>query len=707
MMNQNPLNFLNPRAIQCLGLLSELDDYVTVNTLAESLSISKRTLFRELQDIDRFLQPYSLSLQTKTGLGIRLSGDESQVAQFKRHLVEAGLKHSVFTKEDRQTFLLAELLKNQQLDKFLVYAVQFNVSEATISHDINAIEPQLIPYQLTLVRKPGINLSLEGSEESKRKAIADFIYHHSEEKQFTQLLNMNESWDIESYFKNQGPDSILHILNKEILWNVISVLKENDFFWVNRLAQNAYVGLILHLTIAIERMKQAEPIHMDKSILNRLKKDPVFEKAKELSEYFEDEFNLKFPIEEVAYISIHLKGSRLLAIESENETSDETDFSLPQLENMIFRLIAEFEKISKQSLKEDELLVSGLLTHLRPALTRVKYALEIRNPLLSQIKIQYPTVFENSVLAVKNLKDSQFNHLNEDEIGFIAMHFGAALERLNHNQSLHPLKVAVLCASGIGISSLLSSRIKRIFKDSVHVEPRSHLDLGSIQAGNFDFIVSTMDIQALSLPVLIVNPLLSDDDVQSIQTLITTLTPNSKQSSIQEDEKDWNQNLKLISLMTSHLDGLIQSIEIHTLDSNESRSHLITTLSKNLSTETWPIIENDLKQRELLGDVILEDEKLALFHARSKGVSLPKMAVFRNPHHFDNAFDLPIRSVLVLLVPVEAPMELNRWISRISASLIEDDVYLRSIHEDTVSELTKHVKRLLYDPYREWMRKNV
>lgn len=709
-MKAQNLQLLSSRVIQCLGILSEASDFVTVNALAEKLKISKRTLFRELKDIDLFIEGYGVQLISKTGLGIKLVADEDKRYAFKRTLLEVGLQQSDFSREDRQTVLLAELLKNQQLDKFIVYGNQFGVSEATISHDINALEPLLEKYNLSLNRKPGLNLSLEGDEESKRKAIRDFIYNHAEESKFTALLNTQSPFDVESYFENQGPDSILQILNKDVLWEVIHVLKENDFFWVNRLAQNAYIGLILHLTIAIERMFNHESIQMDQDLLEKLMKDPMYERAKNLSEYFEDEFNLDFPDEEVAYISMHLKGARLLHVEDEISDIEDSELTLPLLQQYITRLILEFEKLTHTKLSDDDLLANGLITHLRPALTRVKYKMEIRNPLLNQIQQQYPEVFKYAKQTVLNLNQDQFNQLNDDEVGFIAMHFGAALERLKQNEKRQSLNVAVVCASGIGISSLLASRLKSHFKEAIKVEARSQLDQQALNSHQFDFIVSTMESVQTDVPLIHVNPLLSNEDIDKIQNLINQISVHKIVEEHQESNLSWHTKLSLIAEMTSQIDGLIQHIEVIRVDSDLNHTQLIDTISEKIgpTLEKQKAIAQDLKRREEMGDVVLEDEKIALLHARSSSCDFAKMMVVRAKQDEFTAFkEKGIKTILVLLVPSTAVMELNRWISKLSAAMIEDETYLLALQTQTKDEITHQVIRILEDPYREWMKKQI
>lgn len=654
------LSVLSPRTIQCLGILSDTNAFITVQNLANMLKISKRTLFRELKDIDAFLDPFGLTLETKTGLGIQLKGEDEDLNLFKRQLLEVGLSMSTYSKEDRQTILLAEVLKNQHLDKFIVYANQFQVSEATISHDVNALETVLEKYQLSLIRKPGLNLSLSGSEENIRKAIREFIYRHAQEEKFTNLLNFQSPWDVEQFFNAHGENSILNILNKEILRSVIHVLKENDFFWVNQLAQTAYVGLIIHITIAIERLKNNENIEMDPQLMKQLQVDPMFDKAKNLSEYFEDEFEVIFPDAEVAYISMHLKGARRLNVD--DQLSEDPEFSHELLLNYVHRLIYSFEKILGLKLFQDEYLVSGLLTHLRPALTRVKYSMEIRNPLLEQIKSQYTDVYRVAKTCIASLNDPYFNALNEDEIGFIAMHFGAALERLKVH-SLKSVKVAVLCASGIGISALLASRLKSQFKDQIEVEARSHLLIDQLKEDGFQMIVSTMEVKS-DLPIVMVNPLLSDQDINAI-SLMMSQSLSSKALSTPIKTIPASKDMSLLAELTHSLNTFIQSIQIEDMASDLSLEEILKWIASKMSSNQVQeeVLFTDLMNREAMGNVVLEDEGIVLFHTRTEACVDAKMSIYRSSKELLAYQPKSIKTILVLLVGRHQPMDLNCYMA--------------------------------------------
>jgi mannitol operon transcriptional antiterminator len=701
----NRLAILSPRMIQALAILSDSDAYLTVSELALLVKTSKRTLFREMKDINGILRPYQLQLSSKTGLGVKLDGSVDDRLHFKSLLLQISANQGMLDKDERQQVLLAELLKNKGLQKLITYAHQFQVSEATISNDINSLEPLLNDYHLTLVRKPGNNLTCEGSEEDFRKAITDFIYQHIEEDKFSRLISSrNTPWDIEDYFRHQGPDSILSVLNKEILWQVIQVLKDNDNVWIHRLAQNSYIGLILHLTIAIERMRHHDPILISDELLTRLRKDPMFERSKELAEHFEDEFDLTFPHEELAYITMHLKGARLLHIEEQPASELEDVVSPYELQRLVYQLVDHFEAVTHSSVKQDDLLISGLITHLRPALTRIKYKLQIRNPLLKQIQTQYPEVYRQTLIATQRLGQQHQLLFNDDEVAYLALHFGAALERLTQNVPRRIVNVAVLCASGIGISALLASRIKRLFKDDITIVPRSQVDLDQLSHENFDLLISTMELGPTPLPVIQVNPLLSDADIETIKSQVYALSQLPKRH--ETSAVTPTDHIQAIRDVSSALSALIDGVDSIAVKADLSKDQLISLAGYRIgkNERQGKQIVHDLHEREALGAVILEEDGFMLFHAKSSGVTHPVMMVFRPEVGVFTHLDASnIHVVVILLIPPEVHPELHRLMSVLSASLLEDESYKAAVFGEDKHRLKQEVKRRVSEPFNAWI----
>ena len=69
---------LTPKAKRMLQILLQTDGKITVQALADQIKVSKRTVQREMDDINCFLKGTGVSLLTKMGKGIWLDGEEEK-----------------------------------------------------------------------------------------------------------------------------------------------------------------------------------------------------------------------------------------------------------------------------------------------------------------------------------------------------------------------------------------------------------------------------------------------------------------------------------------------------------------------------------------------------------------------------------------------------------------------------------------------------
>ncbi len=122
-------------------------------------------------------------------------------------------------------------------------------------------------------------------------------------------------------------------------------------------------------------------------------------------------------------------------------------------------MIEYVQKESNTYLLQDDKILVNLAIHLEPAIKRMIMGMEIRNPLLNEIMENYPQIFNLSKKA-SSIIEKEFNvKVPDAEVGYIALHIGGALERVNN----YIYKVVVICPSGIGASRLLSTKISNEF----------------------------------------------------------------------------------------------------------------------------------------------------------------------------------------------------------------------------------------------------
>ncbi|MDP2815033.1 MAG: PRD domain-containing protein [Erysipelotrichaceae bacterium] len=700
------LNVFSPRLIKLLILLVEHSDYVPVAALAEKLGTSKRTLFREIQGCNRMLQPFGMQLETKSGVGIRLLGEPADKSRLLKTLMDHQSTLGFYDKEQRRMMLTAELLKNKSIVKLLNFAQLFDVSEATISNDMDLLDEWFNRYRLKLTRRPGLGVYLEGNEDDVRKAMTDFVHLQLEENKLMDLIYMHrDKFDFEDYFSSSEPNGIMSLLNRKILIRVIEVLKENKEGYLQRMAESSFIGLVIHLTIAIERMINHEIIDIDSHLFEELKDDEDYDKAKVLAEYMEDEFEIEFPDAEIAYILMHLKGAKLRYLDSSLDDDLQVLVKDYDIKRMVEMIIRRYEQITGISLIDDEVLETGMITHLRPALTRMYYQLEIRNPLLEQIKDQYAEVYKNSKKACDVIEVELKQKVPDDEIGYLAMHFGAAIERLNQRMQVNrTIRIGVVCASGIGISSLLSSRIRSLFPEIHEVKPLAMEDVKAGIEREVDLLVTTLVLKQQLLPSVYVHPLLANDDIEKIRSAIAQ-SKLVKNELFKKDES-LSDKIDEIGQINNMIKQLIGQIEVIEISSDYTFDRLIDSCAHLTSSDEaqYVQIHADLVRRESMGSVILENERIILFHAKTSAIREPIVKILLSDKDgFNDVQAKKAAGILLMLIGSPALKIHGEILSQISQSCIEDNRLSLAIINKNHDRIVQEIENVCTRWYRNEM----
>lgn len=118
------------------------------------------------------------------------------------------------------------------------------------------------------------------------------------------------------------------------------------------------------------------------------------------------------------------------------------------------------------------------------------------------------------------LKDLDHIDFDENEIGYIALHFGASISRNNMVEE-QPKRVYVVCSAGLGVSILLKAKLKEYFRDSLQVIgvlPAYKLTEKMIHEA--DYILSTVPLGNSSDKIIRVNHMLRQEDVERITRVV-------------------------------------------------------------------------------------------------------------------------------------------------------------------------------------------
>lgn len=647
---------------------------ITIREIADEIEVSTRTIHRELDELEAVLAAYRLTLVKKIGIGVHLQGDEESKEALRQDLFQTTAGD--FSPQERKIILLATLLAaaNEPV-KLIALANDLKVTTATVSHDLDELEEKIERYGLKLVRRRGYGIELQGSETAKRVAITSLISENLNEYELIAAFKDTIQYKTQHRI-NSVSERLLGFIEKEKLVIVETALRDLESDLPYSLADSAFIGLVIHLALAIERVEKGENIRFHQEYLKQIAATQEYQVAEKILQRLERLLQMKIPHDEVGYITMHLRGAKVRNAYGETHLSDNVE-----LMAKVGQLIAVCEEKLQVDFTNDLSLFQGLLTHMEPALYRILQDMQIRNPLLEQLKKDYQVIFAVLKEAVQQVFPEY--KVPEAEIGYLVMHFGAALERLHwQNQRFHAL---IVCSSGIGSSKILASRIKKEIPEIEGLRNSSLFEISNVPKNEYDLIISTIPLPYRREEYILVSPLLTQEDIQKIKGFLKGMQRQMTRSdrSLQPERTDHAiRQLKSFHSTLSHVVGLLERFRYRAIgnapDGLEAALQEICREVAETGVIAGPqIVVKQLLEREKLGGLGIPNTQLALFHCRSEQIREAFFGVYQLPQSlFIRSMEndrIEVSTILLLLGPQTIAREGLEVLSEVSSLFIEEE----------------------------------
>ncbi|MDD3404208.1 MAG: BglG family transcription antiterminator [Hespellia sp.] len=662
------MNF-TPRQVQILYLLMKSSKTISKEELSSHLQISKRTLFRELKGMNQELEKYNLYLDSQSKKGLILSGEEKD----KEELLFCLEKLQSFeprNRNERQKKLLGLLIQNEEVQKTFYYARLLGVSDATINNDMEYLQPWFERLGIHLVKRTGYGTVLEYREADFRKMMMAYMQKYPEEE----ILG----------------DGI-----KECVTASLAGLSEK---LMEQFTVESVRNLILFLEIAVSRIKEQ---HVLKNEAAKAKSDEIFQMAEEIGMRMEQTFSIECPPAEIAAVWIFLKSATRQ--KSSSEEYIEVAGEQISLREMIYHLTDVFEPELSFELKTDEVFMDGLMTHLRPAITRMQHGIPIQNTLLKEVQTIYPEVYERSGEAAKRLAERLKCEVSEEETGYLAIHFGGAIVRIREkNRKRRRVDIGVMCANGIGISNLIASRLLQYFGDRIHTKTLTIQELPALKKSDVDFVVSSFEVKSDTIPVIQVEPIMKKHDFELIDRYVESLSVREKAVEPQEDKGTTLHNVLQI---TKEVDSILADFRFLYRDRESTFEEILLQIGDTFGRTEQDRLEivKDLQEREALSTQVIPEYEIAFLHCRTDAaadskmmVILPEGTCFTDPY-FEGT-----RAVIVMLINKKDERE-TLAISAVSNAVFSEEAFL----EDIKSGKEESVRQQMEQVLNEYLQKNV
>lgn len=483
-------------------LISE--QIVSSEYLAKLLNVSSRTIRTDLKELSALLSTHGATVKSLKGAGYQLEiHDEQRFRHLLKQLKEneAATQQQVSgSSESRHRFLIRKLLLAEEYFRLEDLADLLYVSRPTIQNDIREVRRILKNYGLTLENRPHYGVKIKGSETQLRYCMSDYIFSRTE--------IAPESTHAPSILSDEEMDLI-----REVILERIEV---NDII----LSDIALTNLVIHIAIACKRIRDERYVSFYPQEMKKIEAQKEFGVASEIVSSLERKMNHSFPFAEVAYIAVHLLGVRTIVAANMDDTEIKGMID-GEIYNLTVEILDHIEKGMQLGIRHDKELLVAFCLHLKPVINRFRYGMNLRNPMLDEIKSNYPLAFEAGILAGETIRKRLGFEIEENEIGYLAIHIGAAIERKKEQNT--PKRCLIVCASGRGSAKLLYYKLQSVFGSKLDIVGTTEFyKLKQMSLDSLDFVISTIPVsEKLAVPIIHVNTFLGGADVDKIEQAIS------------------------------------------------------------------------------------------------------------------------------------------------------------------------------------------
>lgn len=483
-------------------LLSQVGSYKPTSFFSRTFAVSTKTIYNDVNTLNEQMKEYHCVIDKQPRYGLKLLGTTTNIQTFEQslRLMTKDIEENHYPTHRRIQFMKILLIDDHQLD-LQAMEKQFYISQAGLRTDIEYLQNFLQQYQLTIVNSKSM-LEVHGLEINIQRAILDFIQHVSKTVDcYDTLTNFDPVRNtVEQLF---GEELV------EIVWEVVK-----NYITSNNTLSDYYVRSLTTTILAmVARAKHHHHIQASEVVFEEISYLEPYMMVLEMQEHFEKGYGIKLDENDARYLSLQMYAHRV-------EPNARQKYLKEQYSDVVNRMIAMMSRCLQMDLNNDERLRDSLLYHLPAMLYRLKKGIKVNNPLLQEIKKQYIVLFSLTWFVASELEHEFDVHFDDDEISFLFIYFQISLEKRHGVQFRN---IVIVCPIGLATSELIFTRIRQLVQPQDNVITMSLDELAKTDCSTIDFIVSTVKLSTISVPVVYVSPLLTEKDIDAIHGIYNSV----------------------------------------------------------------------------------------------------------------------------------------------------------------------------------------
>lgn len=444
------------------ALLQYLMDHpqtITSKELATQLQISQRSVKNYVMEINLLTHDRAI-LSSKAGYSIN-----TNIARELLHKEQTQIPQ---TWEERASYIIKQLVfEHTSFLDIYTLCEQLYVGYSTLKADIARMNKAYTNFNVQFITENEC-LKIIGEEKSVRRLISYTIQEETS-NQMMDISLLKESF---------------HSVSIQDIANIIQSTFHKYSYYMNDFS---YINLLLHFVIIIDRLVEGN--RMEKAV-DEFPIESAHEKALvyELCTKLEERFSIFIDHAERFEIYMLFKTNANYTLSDSQETLRKVvgDDILSLTESIVEKINTEYYM---------DLGSEGFLTpfalHIKNLILRAQNGRFTKNPMAESIKTSCPTVYDIAIFVSLELMHRYHFKINEDEVGFLALHIGAEIERQKTNEA--KIQCVLLCPEYMGITQALYNQLLINFGNQINIIKTTSYE-SDLEALEYDFLLTTMKL---------------------------------------------------------------------------------------------------------------------------------------------------------------------------------------------------------------------
>jgi len=666
---------------------------LTLAELSEQMHLSKRTIQRALPEVRDWMKARNCLMQSRAGSGIFLESSEKT----KRDLL-LELQGNAHGQESlsQQAELLELLLDAKRVLSIEQISERLFCSRDAVEKQLPWVRNWLARYQITLHVQTGVGLYIESTEKNWRRARIEHIaaFHADAVMTYFSAPERNE------------PPMLFRVLSREEQLSLLSILRRAQSYQEICLTDEGFLRVYLCAGLMLRRIRQGYPLQLEREELERLQRLPEYAMAEHVTDMLREHSEIAPDAAEIGFLAMYFANSDTMP--KQNLAASATG-ELHRL-YLAQRIIGAAQRELQLHFEADEQLLEGLYSHLQATCSRLRLGSPIENPLTQEMIELYPTLYAAADNACAVLKEIlEIDSVPPEECAYIAMHLGAAMERMQ--EKTQNISAVVVCPVGMSGASHLAAEITRRFPRIVvrRIVSAIDIDTRQLRREGIDLIVSTIDL-SLSYPVVRVSTLLNRRDFTRIDAALTMAIQRKQEVQAAQHPMAQRKDAAFIARFSDEMLRLTEEIPWHQIPSIQHVEELAYYAARMMISDDIAAnqLEQQLAHQVHQADSYLQPYRRLFLCCQSEYVKHCCMGYLQINMPYAQDGQDAVEGCLVLLVPEKDATGAAAYLMhRACAALLRGREYLQDMQRGEKSAFAQRLERDLLQCYANIVRQHL